>query len=279
MKKIISFSLFGNNYRYLNGAIINAILSKHNFPDWDIVYYIWDKNKFTELERIIEICQQLNPKISFEYFDFNESDTFLKGLNPKFLRFLIHDNSNYNFYMIRDIDCGLCYRTRQIIDFVLEKNEVNKFGCINDFIDNEASYFIAGGFYGFNNNFFNMRDEIKLYFDSYSYYYDVIKKFLNVNELTSEILYMLHKQILYKDSGLICENRIEIEHLLYSEDERFLKWLIHKYKDNIMCYITEDKPFQKTISEGIQCEKITIPRLDEVVSSNNTYYYRYFRLF
>ena len=40
MKKIISFSLWGNNPIYTQGAIRNAELAKEIYPDWVCRYYI-----------------------------------------------------------------------------------------------------------------------------------------------------------------------------------------------------------------------------------------------
>ena len=40
MKKIISFSLWGDNTRYLFGAIQNIELAKIYYPDWICRFYI-----------------------------------------------------------------------------------------------------------------------------------------------------------------------------------------------------------------------------------------------
>jgi hypothetical protein len=39
MKKIISFSLWGNNLRYCGGAIVNAQLAQIHYPDWECWFY------------------------------------------------------------------------------------------------------------------------------------------------------------------------------------------------------------------------------------------------
>jgi hypothetical protein len=40
MKKIIAFSIWGNNYRYLGGALQNAELALHFYPNWICRFYI-----------------------------------------------------------------------------------------------------------------------------------------------------------------------------------------------------------------------------------------------
>ena len=40
MKKVISFSIWGNGYRYLGGALQNVELAKHFYPEWVSRFYI-----------------------------------------------------------------------------------------------------------------------------------------------------------------------------------------------------------------------------------------------
>ena len=40
MKKVISFSLWGNDRKYTIGAIENAKLAKEHYPGWTCRYYI-----------------------------------------------------------------------------------------------------------------------------------------------------------------------------------------------------------------------------------------------
>ena len=39
-KRVISFGLYGNNFKYTNGAIENAKLAKVYFPGWTCRYYV-----------------------------------------------------------------------------------------------------------------------------------------------------------------------------------------------------------------------------------------------
>ncbi len=40
MKKIISFSLWGNNKKYLNGALLNYSAQPYIYPDYKCRFYI-----------------------------------------------------------------------------------------------------------------------------------------------------------------------------------------------------------------------------------------------
>ncbi len=46
--KIISFSLWGQNPKYLTGAIRNAVLVKQIYPDWVCRFYVDNKVVKTE---------------------------------------------------------------------------------------------------------------------------------------------------------------------------------------------------------------------------------------
>lgn len=277
MKKVISFSLFGNNRRHLNGAIVNAILTQNNFPDWDVVYYIWDKYSHSDLEKVIETCKVINNRIIFKEFNFSEEDNFVKSLNPKLLRFLIHDDDQYDIYWIRDIDSKLCYRSRQIIEYVLDNNEEFTFSTINDYED-YYTYFLAGNFIGHNNTLFNMKDKLKEYFEEYSDYYNLIRKSLNLNELTPDILYLIHKQILFKDSGYICGGNDKLETNIYGADEHFLQWLVNKYKEEFICF-TEKKYIEELSKLGIDNREINIQRLENQDNMQKTICYYDIQLF
>jgi len=40
MKKVISFSLWGDNQNYVIGAVLNADVAKEEWPDWICRFYI-----------------------------------------------------------------------------------------------------------------------------------------------------------------------------------------------------------------------------------------------
>ena len=52
MKKVISFSLWGNNYRYLGGALQNVELAKYFYPDWVCRFYIGQSTRKDFVEKL-----------------------------------------------------------------------------------------------------------------------------------------------------------------------------------------------------------------------------------
>lgn len=63
MKKIISFSLWGNNPKYLIGALKNADLAQNFYKDWECYFYC---NKDVPTKIIESLGQRKNVKIYIE---------------------------------------------------------------------------------------------------------------------------------------------------------------------------------------------------------------------
>jgi len=107
MKKIISFSLYGNKPMYTIGAIKNADLAKIIYPDWICLYYIFDcvpKN----------IIDELRKKENVELKIFNhkmENDS--RGM---FYRFFPLASKEYDYVICRDTDSRLSYREKYAVD-------------------------------------------------------------------------------------------------------------------------------------------------------------------
>ena len=52
MKKVIAFSLWGNNYRYLGGALQNVELAQYFYPDWICRFYIGQSTRKDFVEKL-----------------------------------------------------------------------------------------------------------------------------------------------------------------------------------------------------------------------------------
>lgn len=92
-KKVISFSLFGNNPSYLKGALLNLLLAPRIYPDWEIWFWLDDtvpqefQDLMTELGAIIKkqpINQPILQKLSW--------------------RFLASDDKEIGYFLVRDVD-------------------------------------------------------------------------------------------------------------------------------------------------------------------------------
>lgn len=96
-KNVISFSLYGKNDRYTNGAIENAKLAPEIYPGWQV--YIYHDNTvpsatLTELSSI--------PHVRL----FNVSVSLAKT-NSMAWRFMVALDPDISAYIIRDIDSRL----------------------------------------------------------------------------------------------------------------------------------------------------------------------------
>lgn len=101
IKKIISFSLWGNNPKYTIGAIRNATLAPEIYPRWEYRFYVGDDVKYT----IIEELQRLGSTI----VPMNGS-----GWNGMFWRFLAADSDD--IVISRDTDSRLSLREKAAVD-------------------------------------------------------------------------------------------------------------------------------------------------------------------
>ena len=142
MEKIISFSLYGNNSIYCNGAIENAkLIPKIYGDDWKIIFYIRDVP-----EKVINELKELNCHI----IDMNNSDI----KNGRLHRFLsINEN---NIVMIRDCDSIVTIREKMMVNEFL--NSGKRMHIIRDH-PNHKEHVLACSF-GFNRSKINVKEYI-----------------------------------------------------------------------------------------------------------------------
>ena len=151
MKKIISFSLWGDNPKYCVGAIKNAFLRKDIYPDWICRFYI-NKNVpnfyIEELKNIKGTEVVLSSK--------NADWTFATE------RFCAIDDDDISHVIFRDTDSRLNQR---------------EFNAVNEWIENKTaihimkdhphhgSFPILAGMWGINKSKFsyNMKESLDLY--------------------------------------------------------------------------------------------------------------------
>jgi hypothetical protein len=100
----ISYSLFGNDSKYIKGAIHNCKLASKYFPDWCVYFYV-DK---TVPNDICEELKKLNSTIIYvpdilEHFKYG-------------YRFLIVDEPNIERFLICDTDDRLSPIFKSVID-------------------------------------------------------------------------------------------------------------------------------------------------------------------
>lgn len=112
MKKIISFSLWGNNFRYLGGAIQNVQLAKIFYPDWICRFYIGSSTNFGFVDK-------LSKYDNVEIVEMPESG----GWDCSTLwRFYPAAEEDVQFLISRDADSRLGKREKMAVDEWIKSN-------------------------------------------------------------------------------------------------------------------------------------------------------------
>ena len=104
-KRVIAYSLYGSNARYIDGAIANVELMPNIYPDWEIYIY-YDR---TVLSKTIDKLK------SYRYVTMINM-TSNSITNKMSWRFLVASDPNIERYVIRDIDSRLLRREKSAVD-------------------------------------------------------------------------------------------------------------------------------------------------------------------
>ena len=106
MKKIISYSLWGNDARYTQGALHNANLVASEFEGWTMRVY--HNNTVPS-----EILEELRKNKNVELIPIDDERYSWGGL---YWRFYVQDDKTVERYIIRDLDCRLSKNDKACID-------------------------------------------------------------------------------------------------------------------------------------------------------------------
>lgn len=107
MKKVLSFCLWGDNPTYTIGAIKNAELALHFYPDFECWFYIHKDT--VPLEIIEKLNNMSNTKIILK-------EGNLQELKPMMWRFLSIDDPEVEINMSRDTDTRILLREKLAVD-------------------------------------------------------------------------------------------------------------------------------------------------------------------
>jgi len=135
MKKVITFSLWGNNPTYNIGAIKNAILAKKFYPDFECWFYIHKES--VPNETIIELQKNENTRIIFKNGNLN-------NCKPMMWRFEAIDEDDVEIMLSRDTDTRFLLREKLAVDEWLESNKL--FHIMRD--HPHHTFTILGGMFG-----------------------------------------------------------------------------------------------------------------------------------
>lgn len=132
MKKLITFSLWGNNRKYTNGAIKNAELALQIYPDWICRFY-------TGKSVPIEVITKLKSFDNVEVIEMDEDGSW----NSMFWRFYAASDENVEVMISRDCDSRLSLREKLCVDEFLSSDKL-----FHSIIDHPFHSGIMGGMWG-----------------------------------------------------------------------------------------------------------------------------------
>ena len=117
MKKVISFSLWGNNPTYNIGEIKNVKLAKDAYPDFECWFYI---HKESVPQEIVDTLYSFsNTKIIFKTGDLNN-----ENCKPRMWRYEAIDDLEVELVLSRDTDTRILLREKLAVDEWIQSNKL-----------------------------------------------------------------------------------------------------------------------------------------------------------
>lgn len=104
-RNIISFSLFGSELRYLMGARHNAIVARYLYPGWTPRFYVDDSVPTDAVETLLREGAQIR-----------KAPNLPSGEYGLYWRFLVEDDAEVDFYLVRDADSVMNVRERAAVE-------------------------------------------------------------------------------------------------------------------------------------------------------------------
>lgn len=139
--RLITFSLFGDDPIYCEGAVENARLAKEIYPDWTARFYIAEDTPEEYTWRIKEYDAEVYIRQRYSPYD---------ALNWRFLPFM---DDTIEAWISRDCDSRLSWRERRAVDEWLTTDKACHLmrDCHNH------GYTIMAGMFGINNVLYHER--------------------------------------------------------------------------------------------------------------------------
>ena len=141
MKRIISFSLWGNNRKYLIGSLENIRLQKEFFPRWICRFYVHNSVP----REYVKMIEEEGCEIVEKTGDLGKH----MDKPGMFWRFEVLKDKDVERFIIRDVDDRLGLRIKCcVLDWIASKKE---FHIIRDHVQHGAR--IMGGMWGATGDF------------------------------------------------------------------------------------------------------------------------------
>lgn len=140
LKWSISFSLYGRDYKYLQGALENTILCRAIYPEWAIVFYLGQ-------DVPAEFVRELRYRADYVTY----SPPWIIG---RLARYLINDLHGVARYLVRDVDSRVNLRERDAVEAWLQSGK--PYHVMRD--KPQHSKPIMAGMFGGTPGFFSISD-------------------------------------------------------------------------------------------------------------------------
>lgn len=111
-KNVIAFSLWGTDAYYIDGALENAYLARHIYPEWMCRFYVGPEISRSVIDRLIQAGSQV--------IQFKEPPHGNFGL---FWRFFAANDPTIDRFLCRDCDCRLNVKERVAVEEWIESNQ------------------------------------------------------------------------------------------------------------------------------------------------------------
>lgn len=161
-KRIISFTLCGNNPLYQLGAIENSRLALTYFPNWQVVVYV-DKNQDESIITSLKAYGAIVIRNNEKYRDARE-----QLCKCTFWRFYPLDWSNIEYIIFRDADSRLCKKDALAVEHWIKSGK--DFHLLYDHPQHTIE--ILAGMWGVKGNVIkNIKKQIGQYFLKYDKVY------------------------------------------------------------------------------------------------------------
>lgn len=152
MKKVIAFSLWGNNFRYLGGALQNASLAKTFYPDWICRYYIGKSTM-----NVSGFINKIKKYDNVEIVEMPEEGNW----TGMFWRFYAASDPTVDVMISRDTDSRLGFREKAAVDEWLKSDK--QFHIMRDHPNHGVP--ILGGMWGVKGNLLSDIKEISEHYN------------------------------------------------------------------------------------------------------------------
>lgn len=212
MKKIISFSLWGENPKYTIGAIKNADLALSIYPEWICRYYVG-------LSTPEDIVDELQKRQNTEIIKMNEQGEW----NSMFWRFLPVGDEDVEIMLSRDCDSRLSIREKLCVEEFINSDKL--FHCM---LDHPFHNGIMGGMWAAKKSILK---NIKQLIDDWpkTNQWQTDQSFLNaiVNPIVKNVM-MVHDSIYLRNFPTKREDYKFVGEIYDGDDNRAEHWIVLK---------------------------------------------------